>query len=122
MRADIMGWQAAALGLIRDQDATAAAEELWQPGDPAEGSPAGLLCFDEVQIADPFTALVLKGAPVVHGEMVVAPAIVAVELRALSCSALTRSRLQTLSQPWSSRVRLLSMETCSSSCRHSQEL
>ena len=61
--ADTCCAQAAALGLIRDQDAASAAQELWQPGVCAEGSPAGLLCFDEVQITDPFTALVLKGAP-----------------------------------------------------------
>ena len=53
--------QTAALGLIRAQDA-GSGTELWSAGGVASGSPAGLLCFDEVQITDPFTALVLKGA------------------------------------------------------------
>ena len=52
--------QTAALGLIRAQDPDSGSE-LWNTGSVASGSPAGLLCFDEVQITDPFTALILKG-------------------------------------------------------------
>ena len=57
--------QTAALGLIRAQD-TDSGTELWSAGSVASGSPAGLLCFDEVQITDPFTALILKGASPLH--------------------------------------------------------
>ena len=54
-----MVFRRAAAALIRAHDEDDGVKSGWTLG--VNGRAAGLLCFDEVQVTDPFAALTLKG-------------------------------------------------------------